>query len=137
MSALEDFRADMRLKHDALNKTLQSVTEDQMEIIAKWDQQEMPVRNVFYRLVTHELDHTVHMVKTLKQLDISANEAEMIITTLQEARGKLEGLLVSISDENFDKAPDGEWSPRQVLQHIVDVEESYTRRIDQAIRRSS
>ena len=97
----------------------------------------MPVRNVFYRLVTHELDHTVHMVKTLKQLDISANEAEMIITTLQEARGKLEGLLVSISDENFDKAPDGEWSPRQVLQHIVDVEESYTRRIDQAIRRSS
>ena len=137
MSALEDFQADMRLKHDALNKTLRSVTEDQMEIIAKWDQQEMPVRNVFYRLVTHELDHTVHMVKTLKQLDISANEAEMIITTLQEARGKLEGLLVSISDENFDKAPDGEWSPRQVLQHIVDVEESYTRRIDQAIRRSS
>mgnify|MGYP001334336125 CR=1 FL=1 len=137
MSTLEDFQADMRLKHDAMNKQLRSVTEDQMEIIAKWDQQEMPVRNVFYRLVTHELDHTVHMVKTLKQLDISVNEAEMIITTLQEARGKLEGLLVSISDENFDKAPDGEWSPRQVLQHIVDVEESYTRRIDQAIRRSS
>ena len=137
MSTLEDFQADMRLKHDAMNKQLRSVTEDQMEIIAKWDQQEMPVRNVFYRLVTHELDHTVHMVKTLKQLDISVNEAEMIITTLQEARGKLEGLLVSISDENFDKAPDGEWSPRQVLQHIVDVEESYTRRIDQAIRISS
>jgi hypothetical protein len=137
MSALEDFRADMRLKHDTLNKELRSVTEDQMEIIAKWDQQEMPVRNVFYRLVTHELDHTVHMVKTLKRLDVSINEAEMIITTLQEARGKLEGLLVSISDENFDKAPDGEWSPRQVLQHIVDVEENYTRRIDQAIRTSS
>ena len=137
MSAVEDFRADMRLKHDAMNEKLRTITEDQMEIIAKWDQQEMPVRNVFYRLVTHELDHTVHMVKTLKQLDISANEAEMIITTLQEARGKLEGLLVSISDENFDKAPEGEWSPRQVLQHIVDVEVSYTRRIDQAIQRSN
>ncbi len=137
MSAVEDFRADMRLQHDAMNEKLRSITEDQMEIIAKWDQQEMPVRNVFYRLVTHELDHTVHMIKTLKQLDISANEAEMIITTLQEARGKLEGLLVSISDENFDKAPEGEWSPRQVLQHIVDVEVSYTRRIDQAIQRSN
>ena len=137
MSAVEDFRADMRLQHDAMNEKLRSITEDQMEIIAKWDQQEMPVRNVFYRLVTHELDHTVHMIKTLKQLDISANEAEMIITTLQEARGKLEGLLVSISDENFDKAPEGEWSPRQVLQHILDVEVSYTRRIDQAIQRSN
>jgi len=81
MSAVEDFRADMRLKHDAMNEKLRSITEDQMEIIAKWDQQEMPVRNVFYRLVTHELDHTIHMIKTLKQLDISANEAEMIITT--------------------------------------------------------
>ncbi|MEE8465675.1 MAG: DinB family protein [Dehalococcoidia bacterium] len=92
------------------------------------------VRFLFYRLIAHEAEHTVHLVKTLDALGISQSEAQLILRELQGSRGRLEGLLVGLSDEDIDRAPgEGEWSPRRVLEHIIEAEQSYTRRIHEAL----
>ena len=137
MSAVGEFLEKMRANRDALNQRLEALPEEQMGLVAPWGRQEMPIRTILYRLVNHELEHTVHLVKTLRDLDIDATEAQLILATLQEARGRLEGLLVGISDADFDRAPEGEWSPRQILQHILDTEESYPRGIERALQETA
>ena len=55
---------------------------------------------------------------------------------LQQARGQLEGLLIGLSDEDLDRAPEGEWSMRQVLEHFMQTEDFYLDRIEQAMASS-
>ena len=134
MSSKDEFMARMRAKHDDLVKSLMSVPEEQMGEVATWGQRQMPIRTMFYQLVNHEIEHTVHAVKTLRDLGLAQSEAEAILGRLEEARGRLEGVLVGISDEEFDRAPEGEWSMRQVLEHIMETEDSYGGRLVQIIK---
>ena len=134
MSSKDEFMARMRAKHDELVKSLMSVPEEQMGEVATWGQRQMPLRTMFYQLVNHEIEHTVHAVKTLRDLGLAQTEAEAILGRLEEARGRLEGVLVGISDEEFDSAPEGEWSMRQVLEHIMETEDSYGGRLAQIIK---
>ncbi len=92
------------------------------------------VRFLFYRLIAHEVEHTVHLIKTLDALGISQSEAQLILRELQGSRGKLEWILLGLSDEDLDRIPrEGEWSPRRVLEHIIEAEQSYSRRILEAL----
>ena len=134
MSSKEEFMGRMRAKHDDLVKHLMSVPEAQMGETAAWGQRQMPIRTMFYQLINHEIEHTVHAVKTLRDLGIAQSEAEAILARLEEARGRLEGILVGLSDEDFDKAPEGEWSMRQVLEHIMETEDAYGSRLEQVIK---
>ena len=134
MSSKDEFMARMRAKHDDLVKSLMSVPEEQMGEGATWGQRQMPLRTMFYQLVNHEIAHTVHAVKTLRDLGLAQTEAEAILGRLEEARGRLEGVLVGISDEEFDSAPEGEWSMRQVLEHIMETEDAYGGRLVQIIK---
>ena len=134
MSSKDEFMARMRAKHEELVKSLMSVPEEQMGVVAAWGQREMPIRTMFYQIINHEIEHTVHAAKTLRDLGLAQTEAEAILGRLEEARGRLEGLLVGLSDEDFDSAPEGEWSMRQVLEHIMETEDAYGGRLQQIIK---
>jgi uncharacterized damage-inducible protein DinB len=136
MSSVADMLKVMRAKHDDLNAKLGKVPENRMGDVGPWGQRQMPIRTMFYQLMNHEVEHTVHAVKTLRDLGIVTTEAQLIIGRLQEARGQLEGLLVGLSDEDLDKAPDGEWSMFQVLEHFMETEDTYVNRIEQALTES-
>ena len=136
MSAVEEFLLGMRAKHDHLNRVLGTVPEAQMGVVGSWGERQMPIRAMVYQLVNHEVEHTVHAMKTLQDLGITSNEVQAILGRLQEARGYLEGLLVGLTDEQFDRAPQGEWSLRQVLEHIMETEDSYLGRIEQAVTKA-
>ena len=105
MSAVGEFLEKMRANHDALNQRLEALPEKQMGLVAPWGRQELPIRTILYRLVNHELEHTVHLVKTLRDLNIDTTEAQLILATLQGARSRLEGLLVGISDSRLRPCP--------------------------------
>ena len=133
MSSVADILKLMREKHDDLNARLGSVPENRMGNMAAWGQRRMPIRSMMYQLVNHEIEHTVHAVKTLRDLGIAPTEAQLILGRLQEARGRLQGMLAGLSDEDLDRASDGEWSLRQVLEHIMETEDHYIPRIEQAL----
>ena len=133
MSSVADILKLMRAKHDDLNDRLAKVPESRMGDIGPWGERQIPIRTMFYQLINHEVEHTVHAVKTFRDLGIATTEAQLILGRLQEARGQLEGLLVGLSDEDMDRAPDGEWSLRQVLEHFMETEDFYLPRIEQAL----
>ena len=95
----------------------------------------MSIRAVFYKLVAHEIEHTIHLAKTLRSLTVHLSEAEQILEELGESRGKLIGMLSTLTDEELDFKPSEEdWSPREVVDHILEVEEgSYSGQIISAL----
>ena len=137
MSSVAEMLKLMRSKHDDLNARLGNVAESRMGDIGAWGQRQMPIRTMLYQLMTHEVEHTVHAVKTLRDLGVVTTEAQLILGRLQQARGYLEGLLVGLSDEDLDRAPGDEWSMRQVLEHFMETEDVYVNRIEQALNESS
>ena len=113
---------------------VRNVTEDQMLAKTHYGQREVDARFMFYRLIAHQVEHTVHLAKTLQALGIMQGEAEMILKNLQAASGELEGMLIGLSDEDLDKVPgDGDWPVRRVVEHILEAEETYGSRIVEAI----
>ena len=134
MSNVTEILSQMRAKNDALVQRLSVVPEAQMGTVATWGQRQMPIRTMFYQLLTHEIEHTVHAAKTLRDLGIAPTEAQLILGQIQEANGRLEGLLVGLSDVDLDRTPEGEWSLRQVLEHIMGTKDSYANRVDQALK---
>ena len=133
MAKVTEVLEQMRASRQHILERLQGVAEKQMLAEAEWSQRQVTVRFMFYRLITHEVEHTVHLLKTLDSLGIAQGEAELILRRLQATRGELEGLLVGLSDEELDRVPEGEWSVRQVLEHITDTEERYSKRIVDAL----
>ena len=108
---------------------------EQMLVPTEWGQRQVTIRFLFYRLITHEVEHTVHLLKTLETLGIAQSEAGLILRHLQTTRGELEGLLVGLSDDDLDRVPaEGEWSVRQILDHIVDTEERFSKRIEEDVK---
>ena len=101
---------------------------------AKYGDRDVNVRFMFYRLITHQIEHTIHLTKTLNALGITQGEAGLILKSLQVASGELEGLMVGLTDEDLDRSPgEGDWTLREVLEHILSAEKSYSNRIDEAL----
>ena len=138
MSTTAEILEQMRDQRKRTNERLQQVVDDQMLAGTKYGDRAVNVRFMFYRLIAHEIEHTVHLAKTLRALDIAQSEAGLILKSLQSARGELEGMLVGLTSEDLDRVPaDGEWPVRKVIEHILDVEESYSRNIEDALNESS
>ena len=133
MSSVTDLLNQMRAKHDALNEKLAQIPESRMGDMGSWGDRQMPIRTMFLQMVGHDVEHTVQAIKTRRDLDMPQTEAQATLARLQEVRGQLEGLLIGLSDEDLDKAPEGEWSMRQVLEHFMQTEDFYGSRLEQAL----
>ena len=134
MGAVEDVLGRMREQRASIQEQLSHVTDEQMLSPVQMRDREVSVRLMFYRLIGHEVEHTVQMLKTLNGIGKFQTEAQLILSRLQSARGELEGLLLGLEDGELDQAPaEGEWSPREVLDHIIQVEASYTKRVTDAL----
>ena len=134
MTGVSEMLETLRERRERTLERLHDVTDEQMLASANWGQRKVDVRFFFYRLVAHQVEHTVHLAKTLHGLGIAQSEAGRILNNLQAARGELEGMLVGLTAEYLDRVPaEGEWSVRKVLEHIMEAEASYSRRIENAL----
>ena len=134
MSGAKEMLETMRERRAKTLEQVLSVPEEQMLAPAKYGDRDVNVRFMFYRLVTHQIEHTIHLTKTLNALGITQGEAGVILKSLQVASGELEGLIVGLTDEDLDRSPgEGDWTLREVLEHILSAEKSYSNRIDEAL----
>ena len=135
MTGVAEMLEKLRGRREQTFERLNDVTDEQMLTPANWGERKVDVRFFFYRLVAHQVEHTVHLAKTLHGLGIAQSEAGLILSNLQAARGELEGMLVGLTEDDLDRVPaEGEWSIRKVLEHIMDAEASYSRRIEKALQ---
>lgn len=138
MSGVAEILEQMREQRRKTQARLRDVTEGQMTAKTSYGQREVDARFMFYRLIAHQVEHTVHLAKTLHALGIAQGEAEMILKSLQAASGELEGMLIGLSDDDLDRAAgEGNWPARRVVEHILETEEFYGRRIGEAVAGAS
>ena len=96
-------------------------------------------RNVSFLLRTfslHELDHLQHLHKLLAARGRYFNEPQILLSKAQALRGELVALLLSLSDEEFDAGgpnPD-DWSARQLVEHLTQIDARYADNIRQAVQ---
>ena len=136
MSKVNDYLIHMAESRAKVLSKIQDVPDEAMTLPIP-NRENMYVRTMFYRFVSHEIEHTIHLAKTLRSLGVHLNEAEQILEELAESRGKLIGMLSTLNDEQLDSKPSSEdWSPREIVDHILEVEESsYTRQIIGALEK--
>ena len=136
MSKVNDYLKHMAESRAKVVSKLQDVPDEAMTLPIP-NRKNMYVRSMFYRFVSHEIEHTIHLAKTLKSLGVHLTEVEQILEELAESRGKVIGMLSTLTDEELDTKPSSEdWSPREVVDHILEIEEtSYTRQIIDAIEK--
>jgi uncharacterized damage-inducible protein DinB len=136
MSKVNDYLKHMAESRAKVISKLQDVPDEAMTLPIP-NRENMYVRSIFYRLVAHEIEHTIHLAKTLRSLGVHLSESEQILEELGESRGKLIGMLSTLTDEELDTKPSSEdWSPREVVNHILEVEEgSYSDQIISALEK--
>ena len=136
MSKVNDYLKHMAESRAKVVSKLQDVPDEAMTLPIP-NRKNMYVRSMFYRFVSHEIEHTIHLAKTLKSIGVHLTEAEQILEELAESRGKVIGMLSTLTDEELDTKPSSEdWSPREVVDHILEIEEtSYTRQIINTIEK--
>ncbi|MBA66749.1 MAG: DinB family protein [SAR202 cluster bacterium] len=136
MSKVNDYLKNMAESRAKVIAKLQNVPDEAMTLPIP-NRDNISVRFIFYRLVAHEIEHTIHLAKTVRSLGVHLSEAEQILEELAESRGKLIGMLSTLTDEELDTKPSAEdWSPREVVDHILEVEEgSYSDQIINALEK--
>tara|TARA_B100001029_G_scaffold178680_1_gene186027 strand:- start:1899 stop:2309 length:411 start_codon:yes stop_codon:yes gene_type:complete len=136
MSKVNDYLKHMAESRAKVIAKLQNVPDESMTLPIP-NRDNISVRFIFYRLVAHEIEHTIHLAKTVRSLGVHLSEAEQILEELAESRGKLIGMLSTLTDEELDTKPSAEdWSPREVVDHILEVEEgSYSDQIINALEK--
>ena len=90
MTGVAQLLERMRTSRQAVVEELKEVDEKQMLATTEWGQRSVTVRFMFYRFIAHEVEHTVHLLKTLQGLGIAQTEAALILRHLQALRGELE-----------------------------------------------
>ena len=136
MSKVNDYLKNMAESRAKVIAKLQNVPDEAMTLPIP-NRDNISVRFIFYRLVAHEIEHTIHLAKTVRSLGVHLSEAEQILEELAESRGKFIGMLSTLTDEELDTKPSAEdWSPREVVDHILEVEEgSYSDQIINALEK--
>jgi DinB superfamily len=91
---------------------------------------ELDVRNALYLSLLDEQVATASMPSP-------KTEAAATVVMAQRAFGDLRGLLAGVPDDALDTVPlEGEWSLREILTHLLEVERSYLKQTVYASKRA-
>ena len=84
------------------------------------------LRRVLLRFGDHLQEHTTQLIAAREDIGARQTMPQRMLAQAQLAYGRLLGALVGLTDDDLDKAPQpGEWSPREVLEHIVQTQCAY------------
>ncbi len=103
--------------------TLSSLTDEQLDLK---NERGRSVRAFLQALADHDKEHVQHLIRARRAVRSRRREIHRVLGELMAARGELLGLIVGLEDENLDKEwEEGEWSIRNILEHLVQTERAY------------
>lgn len=150
MSEIRSILAEMRRKRRADDAMLSCVTAEQMNVAVAFTLETMMtggdgkttgavVRSMFLRRPDHLEEHAIQIEGILRnRFDVRRTQSQLIWAANQAARGNLHAALVGLVDDDLDdtrRQPEGEWSLRHILEHILVVEHYYTLDVRHALDR--
>jgi hypothetical protein len=118
-TALDKFRDSIR----TATRDLLSVLDSALEMSWSWiGGSEVELRYGFYRVL--EALEAAEADLALSGIG-PPDQAAAVIAPATAARWDLQGVLASLDDEILDRAPGEEWSIRQTMGHVIEVQRAY------------
>lgn len=91
------------------------------------------VRRVMLRFGDHVREHTTQLVAARDDIGAQQTMPQRMLARAQEAYGLWLGAMLGLQDEHLDQVPEpGEWTPRQILDHLVTTQKLYLEMIRHA-----
>ncbi|HEY3063254.1 MAG TPA: DinB family protein [Chloroflexota bacterium] len=124
-SALEAIQQLTRERERIVHE-LSGLGEAELARPAQWGGMQRNVNFLLRAYSLHELDHLQQMHKLLAAHGRRFSEAQVLLSKAAALRGEVAALLLGLSDEEFNApGPDGEWSIRELVQHLTEVDQTY------------
>jgi uncharacterized damage-inducible protein DinB len=93
------------------------------------------VRRVLLRFGDHPREHTTQLVAAREAIGAAHTMPQRMLARAQEAYGEFLGAVIGLQDDDLDKAPAaGEWTIRQILEHLLEGEKGYLGHIRRALQ---
>ncbi len=112
----------------ARERTLQSLADVEQDefLLPTTDERWTELRRVLLRFGDHLREHTNQIQGVRSDIDRTPTMAERILARAEESWGQLLAATVGLQDDDLDVIPrKGEWSIRQILEHILRTEIYY------------
>jgi hypothetical protein len=79
----------------------------------------------------HVHDHFQHLHRLLQARGHMMTEAQLLLIQANAAMAEFEALVLSLDDDAFEATGpvEGDWSARQILEHVIDNERKYRENI--------
>lgn len=130
--------------------TLDEQRDKTLEILSEMDDRDLPaplvtvpvdegvldidVRFQLLGFAQHEREHAAHIRKWRHQCSRSQTDSERLLGLCWQQHGDLEAALAGVTDEMLDRDPgNGDWTPRQILEHLQRSEQYFNRLIREAV----
>lgn len=95
-------------------------------------------RFLLHELMDHERVHAAQLLRLRRKVRgytppaALPTEAERMVMDTMEARAKVVGVLAILNQEDLEANPgEGEWTVRQVIEHLIQVRASTLRRVQE------
>lgn len=123
--ALDGLLAQIRAEREQTLAALSDVTEEEFALptdMQRWTD----VRRVLLRFGDHMREHANQVEGAREAIGRGPSMPQRMLAEGEFAWGKLLASTVGLTDEDFDlQPPDGGWSVRQVLEHVLASERNY------------
>mgnify|MGYP005856474675 CR=1 FL=1 len=109
---------------DEIVAELASLTDE--ELRAQTEDVPWRIQHLLYRFSAHEEEHINQIIAARWAIGANPSPAQLILSQFLATRGRLEGTLISLKDEQAILSPrEGEWSIIEILQHLLESDRQY------------
>ena len=134
-AAVHEALEQLRAVRDETFADLGRLSEADLRYPGSWSGVSRSVNFLLRAFAIHELDHLQHAQRLLRARGVDPSEAQLILMEVQGLYGKLEGLLMTLTDEEFEATGpnEGDWSMRQLVDHVRDTDAKYLENTRKAV----
>ena len=124
--------AELRREREATLATLASLTREDLRY-ATGHQRWSSARRVMLRFGDHLREHALQIRLIRERIGIPPTEPQHMLALAEQAWGDVLAAVVGLTDEDLDRVPaPGQWTIRQVLEHLIKTEAAYRQLIEKA-----
>jgi len=108
-------------------RTLLSIPDEACATRVEWWGRKQSINQRLRAFTGHADDHFQHLHRLLQARGHQFSEAQLLMMKAHAALAFFEVLVLSLDDEAFDAIGpnEGDWSARQVLEHVINNEREY------------
>jgi hypothetical protein len=112
-------------------RALLSIPDEACATRVEWWGRKQTINQRLRAFTGHADDHFQHLHRLLQARGHYFSEAQLLMMKAHAALAFFEVLVLSLDDEAFDATGpnEGDWSARQVLEHVIDNERQYRENI--------